>query len=133
MFSTSFYEQNYYAISCVVAGALMTASFMCTLSQFFQIWSTDMSSTVPFSFLIIVILLLYTVLPLHFHVTVILACGFSIVSETMLSVADPERVYKLNHVVVNVLLHLCLHAIGIHIKIIIEVISLSSLCQLMHH
>ena len=118
---TRFYTVHYYAISCVVAGSIMTASFLCTLSQFSENWEKDLSPAVCFCYFLIAVLLLYTVLPLNFHTTVILACGYSVAFETLISIATPERVKDLNHVIVNVLLHLCLHAIGVHIKITIEV------------
>ena len=113
-----FYELHYYAISGVIGSTLVLASFLSTLSQLFPdfLWSPALA----YSHFIIVTLLLYTVLPLNFHTTVLLSCGYSIIFETLLSIAKPERVYNLNHVIVNVLLHLCLHAIGIHIKITIE-------------
>ncbi len=112
-----FYTANYYEISLVVASTLLVSSFFCNLSQFFSMWNKDLSPAVCFAYFIIAILLIYTVLPLHFNTTVILACIFSMALEIMLSVADPARVQNLHHVIVNVLLHLCLHAVGIHIKI----------------
>ena len=57
---TSVYEVHYYLVSSIVGGTVMTASFLCTLSQFFSLWAGELSPAICFCYFIIAVLLLYT-------------------------------------------------------------------------
>jgi adenylate cyclase 9 len=84
--------------------------------------ANDITPAGLFAFYIEVTLLLYTVVPLPLYCTLTIGVIYSILFETLLSVAVPKRVQMPGNVVINILLHICIHIIGIHILITIQVL-----------
>ena len=73
-----------------------------------------------FSIYLEVLLLLYTVVPLPLYGTLIIGVIYSLLFEILLCFAIPDRL-NISNFVINLLLHICIHVIGIHILITIQV------------
>ena len=121
---SQFYQTNCYIISIFLSLVLCSSSLFATASLLSQgHGDNNLSSAALFCIYLEVLLLLYTVVPLPFYGTVLIGLVYSITFEVLMSMAVPDRVEKLNHVAINILLHVCIHVIGVHIKITIEVIN----------
>ena len=122
---SQFYQTNCYIISIFLSLVLCSSSLFATASLLSEGSDNNLSSAALFCIYLEVLLLLYTVVPLPFYGTVLIGLVYSITFEVLMSMAVPDRVEKLNHVAINILLHVCIHVIGVHIKITIEVINLN--------
>ena len=70
---------------------------------------------------IAILLLLYTTVPLPLHGTFFVGMLYSVLLETFLCLSMPERTEFAVTIIVNVLLHVCIHVIGIHTMITTQV------------
>ena len=84
-----------------------------------------------FSIYLEVLLLLYTVVPLPLYGTLIIGVIYSLLFEILLCVAIPDRL-NISNFVINLLLHICIHVIGIHILITIQVLVISKYFVTIH-
>ena len=76
-----------------------------------------------FSIYLEVLLLLYTVVPLPLYGTLIIGVIYSLLFEILLCYSVTDRLAA-DQFVINLLLHICIHVIGIHILITIQVRNL---------
>ena len=81
---------------------------------------SDISPAGLYSFYLDILILLYTVVPLPLYGTLMLCVAYSVLFEFLLCWAVPERV-ALSTLGLNVLIHLCIHLLGIHIIITTQV------------
>ena len=85
-----------------------------------------------FSIYLEVLLLLYTVVPLPLYGTLIIGVIYSLLFEILLCVAITDRLMNISNFVINLLLHICIHVIGIHILITIQVLYILLLLEFMY-
>ncbi|CAG0916025.1 unnamed protein product [Notodromas monacha] len=81
----------------------------------------EVTTVAAFSFGVVTLLLIYTVIPLPLPACVLICCVYSIIFETLNYSKTTERMAKI--VVSRVLLHVALHIIGFHVLIMNEVRS----------
>ena len=81
-----------------------------------------------FSIYLEVLLLLYTVVPLPLYGTLIIGVIYSLLFEILLCFAISDRL-TISNFVINLLLHICIHVIGIHILITIQVLYILILLE----
>ena len=62
-----------------------------------------------------ILLLLYTVVPMPLVGTLVIGVVYSIAFETILSISLPERRSDVKMVFINILVHICIHILGIQI------------------
>ena len=84
-----------------------------------------------FSIYLEVLLLLYTVVPLPLYGTLIIGVIYSLLFEILLCFAISDRL-TISNFVINLLLHICIHVIGIHILITIQVLYILLLLEFMY-
>ena len=85
-----------------------------------------------FSIYLEVLLLLYTVVPLPLYGTLIIGVIYSLLFEILLCFAISDRL-TISNFVINLLLHICIHVIGIHILITIQVLYILLLLEFMYY
>ena len=79
-----------------------------------------LSPSAQFCIYLEVLFLIYTLFPLPLYGTVVLGTSYSFAFETLMCVNVPDRLASFQVVIINILSHVCIHVIGMHIKVIIE-------------
>ena len=113
------YQKHCYKISAVTSIVLCALSLFATTSLNSD--CRDISPAGLYSIYLDLLLLVYTVVPLPLYGTLLIGMSFSILFETLLVLAVPERIDNPSTVAMNVLIHLCIHLLGIHILITTQV------------
>lgn len=81
---------------------------------------TDISPIGHFAFCIEILLLIYTVFPLRLYMCITIGVFYSILFELLTWILHVEE-YAVAMVMVRILLHLCIHLIGLHILVMTNV------------
>ncbi|XP_023236704.1 adenylate cyclase type 9-like [Centruroides sculpturatus] len=122
---TSYYQNFYIPIS------LCTTIILCTLSllifivyvnnhaEFSSNDSTDISSVGLFCMCIVILLTLYTVIPLPLYICILIGGSYSIIFEVLTAFLTLDNSVLI--VIVKILLQICIHMMGIHILLLTEV------------
>ncbi|PSN48877.1 hypothetical protein C0J52_09669 [Blattella germanica] len=121
---TNTYRQYTISVSLFVAVLISTLSLVCVIFDSSVQKLPDITPVGQFSLCIEILLCIYTVIPLPLYACVIIGGLYSIVFECLANSFASGEVYGNMGgagVAVRVLLHLCVHFIGIHILIMTNV------------
>ena len=114
-------QAHTYVISIFVS--LLACSFYMCIAATTNVsvpYAKALSPSAQFCIYLEVLFLIYTLFPLPLYGTVVLGASYSFAFETLMCVNVPDRLASFHLVIINILSHVCLHVIGMHIKIIIE-------------
>lgn len=111
------YAKHCYKISIVFSFVICFLSLLVTHSL--DNVSNDISSAGLFALYVTILMLIYTVVPLPLYAVLAIGLTYTILFETLLclSIGNPNP----SRIAVDVLLHLCVHVIGVHILITSQV------------
>ncbi|XP_013397322.1 adenylate cyclase type 9, partial [Lingula anatina] len=116
---------RYYQRFCLPVSIFMSLLLVAlTLAKFQNPQNeTNMSDVGSFAGVIEILLMMYTVIPMPLFVCVIIGVLFSILYEVLLKIVtgDDEELDSAALIVGKVLLHFCIHIIGLHIFIMSQV------------
>ena len=116
------YKNHYIKISLVLSLILCTISLMaCIIVKSSDSVNNDISPAGLYSIYLVFIILLYTVVPLPLYLTLLIGILYSIVFESLLCYVLPERTKENATIIVNILLHICAHVVGIHTLVTTQV------------
>lgn len=122
MTTTTMYQDHCYKISLTLSLTLCTLSLLATRSlKKDENGERDISPAGLYSIYLDLLLVLYTVVPLPFYGTLLIGFSYSFLFELLLVLAVPERIEKSSTTILNVLIHLCIHLLGVHILITTQV------------
>ncbi|OWF41887.1 adenylate cyclase type 9-like [Mizuhopecten yessoensis] len=111
---TKFYERFYFQTSILVSLTLCIGVLL-----HFGL-ETELTTVAMFTASIEVILMMYTVIPMPLFVSVGIGVVHSIIYEVLITLQHPET-QKITFIIGKIILHLCIHLIGIHIFIMLQV------------
>ncbi|XP_060073356.1 adenylate cyclase type 9-like [Ylistrum balloti] len=112
---TKFYEQFYLHTSILVSATLCIGILL-----HFVLSKMELTTVAMFTASIEFILMMYTVIPMPLFVAVGIGVVHSIIYEVLITIQHPEA-QEVTFIIGKVLLHLCIHLIGIHIFIMLQV------------
>ena len=116
---TSSYRRFVLPLSVAVTVILCVCDLLAFAAQPDLPHKTDISAVGTFVWSIEIILLMYTLIPMPLYVCVLIGTLYSIVFEVVAaSVGDMDTVY---YIIGRGLLHVCIHAVGIHIYVMSQV------------
>ncbi|XP_064636296.1 adenylate cyclase type 9-like isoform X2 [Lineus longissimus] len=111
---TRFYQRFMLPVSLVIS------LFLCALLLgSFAFKDPDLSHVWVFTGSVEIIIMMYTVIPMPFYVSVIIGVIHSVVFEVLSAVTQEES--PVNLIIGKILLHLCIHLVGIHICMMSQV------------
>ena len=111
------YTKHCYKISVVLSFVICFLSLLVTHSL--DNVSNDISSSGLFALYVTILMLIYTVVPLPLYAVLCIGLTYTILFETFLCLSAGH--IDATRIAVDVLLHLCVHVIGIHILITSQV------------
>ena len=120
-FLPSLYQQHCFKISLVLSVVLCTLSLMATANLSLPGDAVDITPAGLFAIYVAILLLFYTAVPLPLYGTLIIGAAYTCLFEILLCVAWRSRTQNAATVIVNILMHCCLHIVGIHILITTQV------------
>lgn len=117
---TNFYKLYTFKLSLIIALALCTLSLsLVTLTTQMEVslaQVADISQSGHFTICIEILLIMYTLTPLPLYACVVIGIIYSIAFEVLNIVLHlSEHEWRYPGMVVRILLHLCVHIIGVHI------------------
>lgn len=125
--TTQLYRDHSFTISFLLALLVCTLSLLATANVKSSLISVqhdyhvhdkslenDISPAGLYAVYLAVVLLLYSAVPLPLYATFLVGVTYSCVFEVILCHALPERSMRTRDLVVNVLLHGCIHVVGVH-------------------
>ena len=116
---THLYQDHCYKISLILAITLCTLSLLATRTL--KKGEADITPAGLYSIYLDLLLVLYTVVPLPLYGTLLIGFTYSTLFELLLVLAVPERIEDSSTMILNILIHLCIHILGIHILITTQV------------
>ncbi|KAJ9594382.1 hypothetical protein L9F63_014172, partial [Diploptera punctata] len=121
---TNVYRHHTFSVSAFVAVLISILSLICVIFNSYVQNYPDITPVGQFSLCIEILLLIYTVIPLPLYVCVAIGGAHSIIFECLTNILMSDDVYETMGnvgIIVRVLLHFCIHLIGIHILIMTNV------------
>jgi adenylate cyclase 9 len=131
------YRHHCFKVSLLLAAMLCSMSLLATANvsppprhdpqlqqqsgALLQQQQNDLSPAGLYAIYLAITLLLYTAVPLPLYGTLLVGVTYSTLFEVLLCLALPERRASEATVAVNVLLHVCIHVIGVHTLITTQV------------
>ncbi|XP_069129947.1 adenylate cyclase type 9-like [Argopecten irradians] len=112
---TKFYERFYLQTSILVSATLCVGILL-----HFILSGIELTTVAMFTASIEFILMMYTVIPMPLFVVVGIGVVHSIVYEVLITLKHPEAQVA-SFIIGKILLHICMHLIGIHIFIMLQV------------
>jgi adenylate cyclase 9 len=111
---TRFYRRFMLPVSLVISFLLCAL-----LLGSFAFKDPDLSNVWVFTGSVEIIIMMYTVIPMPFYVSVIIGVIHSVIFEVLSAVTE-EKIF-INLIIGKVLLHICIHLVGIHICMMSQV------------